>query len=102
MTAHGVAAAAEVVAAAKKKKKPNVKEEVSSTLPDGGQKGELAPHAASILMKILHMARMARYDLLRPTCRLACDITKLTPENDKQLYRLICYMHTTAEYCQTG
>ena len=53
-------------------------------------------------MKILYMARMARYDLLRPTCRLACDISKWTEENDKQLHRLICYMHSTADYCQVG
>ena len=86
----------------KKKKKAKPTDVKLPDLADGAQRGELAQHAASILMKILYMARMARYDLLRPTCRLACDISKWTEENDKQLHRLICYMHSTAEYCQVG
>ena len=40
------------------------------------ERGELQPIAARVLMKILGAARMARYDLLRPTCYLAAKITK--------------------------
>ena len=47
---------------------------------DNATTGLLQPHAASILMKILYAARMARFDLLRATCRLACFITKWTEE----------------------
>ena len=37
--------------------------------------GRLQPIAASILMEILYAARMARFDLLRATCKLACYTT---------------------------
>ena len=43
---------------------------------DEEPRGELQPIAARILMKALFAARMARYDLLRPTCYLATMITK--------------------------
>ena len=41
--------------------------------------GVLRIVAARILMKVLYGARMARYDLLRAMCRLACFVTKWTP-----------------------
>ena len=53
-------------------------------------------------MKILYAARMARFDLLRPTCRLACYITKWTPLCDKQLHRLICYINSSLSVRMTG
>jgi hypothetical protein len=43
------------------------------------QYGELASVAASILMKCLYVARMARFDLLRPVQGLAKYLTKWTP-----------------------
>ena len=55
--------------------------------------GELQPHAASILMKILYAARASRPDLLRAVCYLACCITRWDAHCDKQLYRLVCYIH---------
>ena len=51
------------------------------------------PIAARILTKILYAARMARFDLLRPTCYLAKKITKLTSWCDRALHRLSCYIH---------
>ena len=51
--------------------------------------------AASILMKILYVARMARFDLLRPTCKLACFITNWSPACDKQLLQLVPYINST-------
>ena len=39
-------------------------------------RGQLAPHAASVLMKILYGARIARFDLLRQVNRLARNITR--------------------------
>ena len=65
-------------------------------------KGELQTAAASILMKILYAARMARFDLLRPTCRLACFITKWTTLCDKQLHRLVCYIHSSLSVRMIG
>ena len=65
-------------------------------------KGELQAAAASILMKILYAARMARFDLLRATCRLACYITKWTPPCDRQLHLLICYINSSLSVRMTG
>ena len=66
-------------------------------VPDSGL---LRPVAAKILMKILYGARMARYDLLKAVCHSASCITKWTRQNDVDVYRLICYIQTTIEYCQ--
>ena len=61
-----------------------VKGSVKITSPANPQDGDgaLQPLAASVLMKLLYTARMARYDLLRPVCRLATYVTKWTPECD--------------------
>ena len=53
----------------------------------------LAPVASSILMKILYGARMARLDLLRAVCSLACHVTRWTINCDLQLHRLVSYIH---------
>jgi hypothetical protein len=83
-----------------KKKKMDAKaKSEKDELPD---RGALQPIAASILMKILYAARMARFDLLRATCRLACYITKWTEECDKRLLRLIRYIHCSKGYRQIG
>lgn len=47
--------------------------------------GQLAKVAASILMGVLFAAGMARFDLLRVTCRLATRITKWTKKDEKRL-----------------
>eukprot|EP00969_Alexandrium_andersonii_P265547 11735056-Alexandrium_andersonii.AAC.1 len=43
-------------------------------------------------MKVLWVARVARFDLLRAVGFLATKITKWTSKCDRQLYRLIGYM----------
>ena len=48
--------------------------------------------AASVLMKILYAARMARYDLLKATNSLACKLTKWDSKRDLQLRRLVAYI----------
>ena len=53
-------------------------------------------------MGILYCARMARFDLLRATCRLACYATKWDMDCDKKLFRLICYIHSTYDKRQVG
>ena len=59
--------------------------------------GELAPFAASVLMKIMYAARMARFDLLRPVQQMARFMTKWTRQQDMELHRLVCYIHSTNE-----
>ena len=65
-------------------------------------RGALQPIAAKVLMKTLYAARMARFDLLRAVCHLACFITKWTPECDKRLHRLACYIHSTKSHRMVG
>ena len=48
--------------------------------------------AASVLMKILYAARMARFDLLKATNALACKLTKWDKKCDLQLRRLVAYI----------
>ncbi len=62
---------------------------------DDGSRGQLADAAASVLMKILYAARMARSDLLRPVQGLAKSFTKWKPRHDQELYKLGCYIHIT-------
>ena len=64
--------------------------------------GALQPIAAKVLMEILYAARMARFDLLRAVCQLACCITKWTEECDHRLHRLACYIHRTKPHRMVG
>ena len=64
--------------------------------------GYMQSHAAKILMKMLYGARMARADLLRAISYLASSATKWSKQCDEDLYRLICYMHTTRDYRQVA
>ena len=52
-------------------------------------------------MKILFAARMARYDLLRPTCYLATKITKWSARCDRALHRLVCYINCSPDIKMT-
>ncbi len=55
----------------------------------------MKPYAASVVMKIMYGARMARFDLLRAIQGLAKSITTWSTVNDAELHRLVCYIHTT-------
>lgn len=59
---------------------------------DGQPCGQLNKIVASILMRILYVARMARFELLRVTCRLATKVPRWTEQCDKQLLRLVRYI----------
>ena len=48
--------------------------------------------AASVLMRVLYAARIARFDLLRPTVCLARKLTRWTSTCDKELLRLMSYV----------
>ena len=64
---------------------------------DNEKPGMLGKIAASILMGLLYAPRMARFDLLRVTCRLATRTTTWTEMDDKRLFKIICYVHSTLE-----
>ena len=92
---------------------PNVKfKKVSTPFPDdkiarpimdeAEARGELQPIASRVLMKVLFAARMARFDLLRATQGLASRVTKWSPDCDKSLHRLMCYIHTTLDRTMVG
>ena len=62
------------------------------------QVGAIAASAATVLMKCLYAARMARFDLLRPIQGLAKYLTKWTKRQDDELFQLMCYINTTKSY----
>ena len=59
------------------------------------QRGALAPHAASILVRLLYAAGIARFDLLRSINTLARNVTKWSIQDDAKLYHLMCYVNST-------
>ena len=58
-------------------------------------RGVLAEKAASVLMQILYAARYARFDLLCAVSKLAQRIATWDEDCDRQIYRLMCYIHST-------
>jgi len=64
--------------------------------------GALAKVAASVLMKCLYAARMARFDLLRPIQGLTKHLTKWTKRQDQELYHLMCYIYMTKSWKMVG
>ena len=65
-------------------------------------RGHLAPHAASVLMKLLYGARIACFDLLRQVNRLARNVHKWTDSDDRGLHHLMCYVHHTKHWRMVG
>ena len=70
-------------------------EKSAPTPGDEVKVGELAPHAASVLTKLLYAARIARFDLLRSINMLARDVTKWSKCDDIKLHHLMCYVNST-------
>ena len=62
-------------------------------------RGALAPHAASVLMKLLYAARIARFNLLRSKSitMLARNVNKWTTKDDAKLHHLMCYVNSTLD-----
>ena len=69
-----------------------------SELNVGEVSGKLGDKSASVLMKMLWLARLSRPDLAHAVTRLASGITRWSVNHDKMLYRLACHTHTTAQY----
>ncbi|CAE7767551.1 unnamed protein product [Symbiodinium sp. CCMP2592] len=77
---------------------PFADEKIARPIDDEAEaKGELAPIASRVLMKLLFAARMARYDLLRAVQGLASRVTKWSAECDRALHRLMCYVNSTLD-----
>ena len=70
--------------------------------PGESTRGALAPHAASVLMKLLYAARIARFVLLRSINSLARNVTKWTIEDDAKLYHLMCCVNSSLSKRMTG
>ena len=68
------------------------------TEEDRASPGILEKDAAKIIMKMLYGARLVRYELLWPICSIARMVSKWSRAEDKRLYRLICYLHTTLNH----
>ena len=95
--------------ARKKKHKPKAtcegwggRDPYSTEPVDDEQGGVLQPIAARVLMKVLYGARMARFDLLRAVCHLACFVTKWSETCDRRLHRLMCYINSTLDFSMHG
>lgn len=57
--------------------------------------GKLPSIAVKVLMNILHVARMARFDLVKPATSLAREVWRWNRAYDKALFRRVCYISTT-------
>ena len=64
--------------------------------------GELAPHAASLLMKLMYGTRMAFPALAVVISRLASQVTKWTADSDRRLHRVYCYLSGALDQVLTG
>ena len=65
---------------------------------DWESQGFLGEKSASILMKILWLARLSRPDLSHGVTKLASGISRWSVNHDKMLHRLVSYMNATADY----
>jgi hypothetical protein len=83
---------------------PYLDDEDRRAWPEGAyaSRGTLHSKAASILMKLLYIARLARPDLLRPIIVLAADICRWSRAHDVALRRVIEYCVTTADLTMRG
>jgi hypothetical protein len=65
-------------------------------------RGALADKAASLVMKCLWCARIARPDVCVAVTKLARHICKWSPEDDRRMHRLICYLWSSKSYVLVG
>ena len=89
-------------AKAKAKAKSKSKKGANSTPTQVEGQGMLSGVASSVLMSILWIARIARFDLLRATGLLATKVTKWDDTCDLMLNRLVAYMYHTRKYRQVA
>ena len=78
-------------------------------LPDGSlvhadscDRGQMAGAACKVLMKDLWVGRLARPDIIQIVSDLATKVQAWSKNEDKRLYRLICYLNSTLHYKLCG
>jgi hypothetical protein len=64
--------------------------------------GVYAPHAASLLMKLLYAARMSRPDIITAVTRLASRVTRWSTDEDRRLKRLYDYCNCNRDLTLHG
>ena len=90
---------------AAKRKQPASKQGTIASEGVGTQQaggGRLQSIAARVLMKVLGIARFARFDLLRAVGFLATQVTTWTSRNDRKFHRFVGYMQSTAHLRMMG
>ena len=73
--------------------------EALATDEDLAKTGELNSVAAKVLMKALWLGRLARPDLCFIIGRLASRVSQWSRWEDRQLLRMISYLHWTSDFC---
>ena len=61
-------------------------------------KGQLSPHSAKLIMKLMWLCRISRPDVTFAVTLLAKHITVWSANDDKRVARLIGYLQKTHEY----
>ncbi|CAE7029195.1 GIP [Symbiodinium natans] len=64
---------------------------------DWETRGQLSDAASRVLMKSLWLARLSRPDVMKPLSDLTRRVTCWSIADDKRLFRLMCYLHSTPE-----
>ena len=74
------------------------------SLPPSGEctRGELNHNACAVLMKNLWLARLARPDIQKPIGDMATHIQQWSVNDDKRMYRLLCYINSTKDHKLVG
>ena len=70
--------------------------------PKEEEKGLCGGMALKVLMKVMYIARLSRFDLLRPVSMLAREVNRWSPKSDKKLEKLVAYIRTTVDVCLYG
>ena len=64
--------------------------------------GALAPHAASLIMKLMYAARIACPRIATIVSRMSSRITRWTRNDDRRLHRVYCFLHTHSSLTLKG
>ena len=73
--------------------------ESAMTDEDVATRGQLHESASKVLMKALWLARLCRADIAFAVGKLATRVTKWTAWEDRQIFRLVSYIHSTKDVC---
>lgn len=72
--------------------------ESSMTDQEAGEQGVLHNQASKVLMRLLWLSRLSRPDLSFIIGRLAANVTRWSRWDDRQLLRVISYLHHSSEF----